>query len=419
MTRAVQPALAPDENEPIAKGRNFPNFIKAYMRHSSSSEAPDVLHFWTAVATVAGALGRKVWIDELKFKWTPNFYVIFVAPPGIATKSTSVDLGMALLQKVEGVVFGPDSMTWQGLTIALTDAAQVVEFPDFFLRHSSITCAVGELGTFLKTKDEELLNVLTDLWDCKRRPWRHRTKTGENPVTEIVNPWINVIGCTTPSWLRKNFSSDVIEGGLTSRCIFVYVKEKRRLVPYPSMEINSNAFYEMEELLGQDLQRIALLQGQYQLTPEARVWGVNWYNEHWGGTPPSDIGDRYSGYLARKQTHIHKLAIVLAAAQRDNLLIEASDLGAAERFITGIEVETQSLLKRIGATNSARQTQDILEFILGVGGAGEQEIWRLFMSYMTHREMEECLTGLMASGHIIRVTDHNGEARFLPVSGEM
>lgn len=410
----LSPAVSEPREQP-APGRHFPNFIKAYMRHSASSEAPDVLHFWTAVATVAGALGRKVWIDELKFKWTPNFYIIFVAPPGIATKSTSVDLGMALLQKVEGVIFGPDSMTWQGLTIALTDARQIVEFPDFFLQHSSITCAIGELGTFLKTKDEELLNVLTDLWDCKRRPWRHRTKTGDKPITEIINPWINVIGCTTPSWLRKNFSSDVIEGGLTSRCIFVYVKEKRRLVPYPSMEINSEDFYKMEDLLSEDLQRIAQLQGEFEYTKDARAWGIDWYNRHWGGTPPSDIGDRYSGYLARKQTHIHKLAIVLAASQRNELRLELADLTAAERFISGIEVETQALLRRIGATNTARQTQDILEFINGNGGAGEREIWRLFMSYVSRKEMEEALAGLMASGHIIQVRDENGEPRFLPV----
>lgn len=394
--------------------RHFDNWLKAYMDYSEHSEAPDIIHFWAGVSAVAGSLGRKVWIDELKFKWVPNFYIIFVAPPGIATKSTSVDMSIGILQHVEDIKFGPDSMTWQGLTMALQDAKAAVEVGDIILQHSSITCAIGELGTFLKTSDSDLVSVLVDLWDCRRRMWRHRIKTGDNPITEILNPWINVIGCTTPAWMRKHFNTEIIEGGLTSRCIFVFANAKRRLVPYPSLEVQASAFYNTERRLIDDLKRISTLKGQYSYSPEAREWGVHWYTNHWGGSPPADIGDRYSGYLARKQTHIHKLAIVMAAAHRDELSIELEDLEEAERMVTGIEKETQELFRRIGATSQARLAQDILSFIQVSGGAEERNIWRMFMPYMSLKELKDCLAGLSASGHIIRVGSETGDLAYLP-----
>lgn len=405
-----------DEPRP-AQGRHFSNWLMEYMLHSSHSEAPDPIHFWTSVSMVAGALRRHVWIEEFNFRWTPNFYIILVAPPAIATKSSSVDLGVSILQQVEGIKFGPDSMTWQGLTVALEEAANVVEIDDIILTSSAITCAVSELGTFLKTQDRDLLAVLTDLWDCKRKPWRHRIKTGNKPTTEIINPWINVIGCTTPSWLRENFTHEIIEGGLTSRCTFVFANMKRRLVPYPSLEISADEFYTRERLLVEDLTIISKLAGQYRLTPDAIKWGAEWYDELWG-TIPVEVGDRFSGYKGRKQTMIHKLAMVIAASQRNELYITAEDLMAANRCILGIEADTQKLFRRIGATSIARQREEILEHLQMVGMCSETVLWKLFMTFVNRREFQEIMEGLVAAKAVYSFTDQNDERQYAIVEQE-
>src|SRR5688500_13513807 len=102
--------------------RNFPHWLKAYLEYTKASEAPDAFHFWTGVSTIAGALQRKVWQDQLIFQWIPNFYIIFVAPAGTATKSTTLNFGMTLLERVPDVKFGPESGSWQGLGDALADS---------------------------------------------------------------------------------------------------------------------------------------------------------------------------------------------------------------------------------------------------------------------------------------------------------
>lgn len=92
--------------------RKLKHWLKAYMNFTRASESPDAFHFWTGVGTIAGALRRRVWLDMRHFQWTPNIYIILVGPPGVANKSTTVRIGSSLLSQVDGIHFGPQSMTW-------------------------------------------------------------------------------------------------------------------------------------------------------------------------------------------------------------------------------------------------------------------------------------------------------------------
>jgi len=201
------------------------------MEYSSFSEAPDKFHFWTAISTLAGALRRRVWIDQAYFQWTPNFYIIFVAPPGIVSKSTTLSIGMRLLRQIPGIHFGPDAVTWQALTESLANSTEEVDLTPgrtsgkFSMEvnlqpMSCITIASSEFGTFLNPKDREMVDVLVSLWDGQLGVWEKRTKTSGSDI--IANPWINIAACTTPAWIAGNFPDYMIGGGFTSRCVFVY-----------------------------------------------------------------------------------------------------------------------------------------------------------------------------------------------------
>mgnify|MGYP001584454575 FL=1 len=72
--------------------RRCADWIQTYIRYTSGTESPRIMHFWSAVSAMAGALRRKVWFDQIRFKWYCSFYIVFVADPGIATKSTTADL---------------------------------------------------------------------------------------------------------------------------------------------------------------------------------------------------------------------------------------------------------------------------------------------------------------------------------------
>ena len=382
--------------------RFYENWLKGYVHHTRFSESPDAYHFWTGVATVAGALRRKVWIDQRQFQWTPNFYVILVGPPGVAAKSTSIRSGLSILEKVEGVFFGPQSMTWQALTESLQNAQEVVEVPGLVEPEvmSCLTIGVSELGTFLRADDGELVDVLVSMWDGQKEVWRRQTRT--QGTTTIHNAWLNIIGCTTPAWLKDNFPEVFIGGGLTSRILFVYADRKRQFVAYPGDLIPAKEYQLEADNLLHDLRKISEIRGEYQLHPLAKRWGVQWYEDHWTRPrSPNLSSDRFDGYYARKQTHIHKTAIVIAASKRDNLEILMEDLIEADIVVSALEENMLKVFASIGVSPEAKKSTEIVSIVKGAkGGLPYQTLWRMCFTTMTGKDFQDALTDGIQAGYL-------------------
>lgn len=386
--------------------RNFPNWLKAYVEYTQHSEAPDSFHFWVGVSVIAGALRRHVWIEEEIFQITPNFYIIIVAPPGIATKSTSIGIGMNLLGRLPGIKFGPNSMTWQGLSIALEESLEAFlpDGADLPYQCSALTISISELGTFLRPKDNELIDFLVDMWDGKLGIWEHRIKTGDKPSTRIKNPWINLIGCTTPAWLRGNFPKYMIDGGLTSRCIFLYADRKRKLVPRPSRVINHEWFRDFGNRLTEDLESISQLYGEYKYTPEAEDWYIKWYERHWLGKPTAFASDRYGGYVSRKQTHLQKTAMIIAASRRNELIIDLEDIQLADYMVTGNETNLKAAFDIIGISDNGRNELEVIAVLRVMREASIQELWKQTSRYMDRKSFDEAVKSLVLSGLITSIS---------------
>lgn len=392
--------------------RHFPNWLKAYMDYTRDSESPTPFHFWTGVSTLAGALRRRVWIDMKKFQWTPNFYIVLVGPPGVAAKSTSLSMGMSLLAKVPDIKFGPESMTWQKLAKSLSEAVEFIEYVDTDgskqkISMSCLTISVSELGMFLRVDDDQLMSFLIRMWEGQLEKFRHETLS--SGTVEIDNPWLNVIAATTPAWLKNNFPEHMIGGGLTSRIVFVYGEQKRQLIPYPDEVIPALEYRELHRKLVEDLTAISKLSGPYILSPFAREWGRAWYSEHNNPDlrPAHLSSDRYGGYLARKQTHLHKFAIVLAAAKRDTLRIEEDDLKEAHAIITDIEGDMVRVFESIGLVQERTHVTEIVSIVRFNGWITSGHLWAKAMNTMALKDFHEAVRAAIHGG-LIKVEKQNG-----------
>lgn len=385
--------------------RALDHWIRSYLQYTRNLEAPSAYHFWSAVATIAGALQGKTWIDMGLFKWKPNFFIIFVAPPGVVSKSTSIRVGTRLLSQVENVHFGPKSLTWQYITDALADSTQQFEDSEGnVIQTSSLHCEASELGTFLDPQNSYMIDMLVDLWDGQDVSWTRGTR-GEGKV-EVPNPWINFVGATTPSWIADNFPEYAIGGGFVSRTVFVYAEAKRHLVAYPKYE-QEEADPELEAALIEDLQRIARLTGEFTLTDDALAWGREWYYDLWKNRPSHLNNERMAGYVARKQSHIHKLAMVLSAAQRDTQEITQADLEAANEFMGAIEQTMNKVFSQVSDNTYARYASHVLRILQRQREMTKQQLWQEVFTMMAWSDFEQAYQACLNAGYIEAIQKGN------------
>lgn len=378
--------------------RKLDDWLKSFLEYASFGEAPFKMLFWTGVSTIAGALRRQVWLDMKYFQWVPNFYVIMVAPPGIVSKSTTASIGMNLLKQIKDVKFGPDVVTWQALVQSLAESTTMVldKSTGEYLPMSCVTISSSEFGTFLNPQDREMVDVLVSLWDGQKGAFSKVTKSSGNDLIE--NPWINIIACTTPAWISGNFPEYMIGGGFTSRCVFVYTDAKRQEIAYPDENVPEQ-FKALQADLVHDLEIISQMVGEFKLSPEAREWGKEWYTNHWKHPPPELTNDQFGGYLARKQTHIHKLAMVISASQSSDLVISRTTLETAETFVSALEKDMPRVFARVGQTETTKGAYDLLEILRRTRRIKQQDAYRQLFRNLGYRDFELAVQSVINAGH--------------------
>ena len=406
--------LAEDSAKEADLMRNYEDWLAAYIEYAGYGEAPKHMSFWTGVSAVAGALRRRVWIDQVYFKWFPNFYVVLVAPPGVVAKSSTVGIGMGLLREVPGITFGPDVVTWQALIRAFTDSTVGFEYKGLIYPQSPITLESSEFGNLLNPQDKEMVDLLVALWDGKQGNFVKQTKHAGND--SIENPWINLIACTTPSWIAGNFPEYMLGGGFTSRCIFVYAEDKAKYVPYLSRVI-PEGHEEVRAKLIEDLTAISKGPvGEYVLTEKAFEWGDAWYNKHYKSRAINLEDDRFGGYIARKQTHIHKLAMVLAASCSDRMEITEHHLEVADNMVTDLEPDMARVFSKIGKSDYSFYADRLIQFIHRSGTVTYVEAYRFIHTHFpSSRDFEDILAGLISAGFVKLGHNAKGEQTLIAI----
>lgn len=354
------------------------------------------MYFWCGVSAVAGALRRRVWIDQAYFQWYPNLYIILVAPPGIVSKSTTADTAMSLLREVPGIKFGPSVVTWQALVKGFAESSESFDHQGTFYTMAPMTIVSSEFGNLLNPKDKDMVDMLVNLWDGK-----NFTKTTKmSGVDEVVNPWINLVACTTPEWIAGSFPEYMVGGGFTSRCLFVYADQKEKYVAYPALHVPKDLRQHAADLV-HDLEWIGTkIVGEYHMDREAIEWGTDWYHRHYQHDAKHLDPVRFGGYIARKQTQSHKVAMVLAASQRDELVITRNDLETAVQMITDLEPDMGRVFEKIGMKEDAVQLDRLVQMVAKRQEVPYAEVYRWMQRYFPHQsDLEDVIATAVQSGY--------------------
>lgn len=385
--------------------RNNADWLQSFVDHASIGEAPLDLLWWVGVSTVAGALRRRVWIEQATFQWVPNFYIVAVAPPGIISKSTTANLGFRLLRRVDNIHLGPDITSWQALVQYMGSKEVYEEFVTPNGGHydqSAVTCAIDEYGTFIDPFDRQQIDNLTALWDGKQGTIWKATKTQGHD--RVHYPWFNTFACTTPGWYEKNFPESFLESGFIARHIFIHANAKRQLVAYPAENMPAHWMRE-EDGLVDDLAEIANYAGPFHLTRDAIEWGTEWYTAHWKKYA-MESRERL-GFPSRKQTHLHKLAMVISASRGAYPHITSKHLIEANERLESVEPGIRKVLGLIGSTKLTQAARQLVEALMVEGKATfRRDIFgKYFFRRLSNTEFEEALQSAIGAGYVQESAD--------------
>lgn len=339
------------------------SFIGRYMSLCANSETPHAYDFWTACWLLSSAVGRSVVVDRPGAPVYLNLFAILVAESGVTRKSTAVRRATGLYRQIkpEHVNLVESRITPELLEHQLSMSA--IEG-----NKSQAVISIDELVKFLGREKyvSAMPTLLTDLYDCPSvRVGGGTFLRGQTVLKEV---FVSFLSASTPSWLIRAVNPDVIEGGFTSRVVFVVAEHPKQLSPWPTA-VNK----ELEEQLINDLKAIqhrAAGLHNIQISDGARSKFTNWYRSREIYRDPfrSSFQSREDGHILRcaallcisdgtweiQATHIVNAIRAITQTREDGAGI-FEGTGTNGRVITGIDKIRDKLLA--AGLNGLKQTE--------------------------------------------------------------
>lgn len=372
-------------------GRKLKNWLQSYGEYTAGNEAPESFHLWVGLATIAGATQRNIMLEMQYFDVLTNMFVNLVAPAGTARKTTALKIGRNLLKEVPGIHF---------TTKVSSPAALIKQFAELpNLEHQSLTCVSYELGTFFSANTAEMVDLATDLYDGNP-DWDKQTIA--RGIEKITKPWFNFQSGTTPQWLGDYLTATAVEGGWVSRSIFVYEDTRKLANPRPKKD---PALAVLRKELINDLTHISTLSGEVTFSQDAGAYYDAWYLdklEPGKSRFPKFPDTRVSGYYERKHIHVLKVAMLLAVAERDELVLEQRDIETALALLEQIEPGYHRSFSAVGKNLHATDLERILAQVSigGEEGLTYGDIVRKNYHALPKRELDDALSQLQQMGAV-------------------
>ena len=332
-------------------------WLREYIRYTAGQESPDVFHLWVGLSMIASTLERNVWVDMSYYVLYPNLYVILVSDAAICRRTTAVRMGMKLLGQQESppYIFA-QKITPEALIGALCNQCKI-DGEGKILSNAAAVVVAEELSVFLgkEAYASGLISILTSLYDCGDE-WPYETRS--RGVEIAYNTCVNLIGASSPEWLRLAIPADAVGGGFTSRIVFVYQYRSDKVIAFPKL---TDEQIKAKENLIHDLSLIRRLQGKFKFSPAAHSWYAKWYKGHRIALMSMEVGE---GELTiRKEGTLLKLAMCYSVAESDELVIEPIHLELAADSLEETEKFMPETLRILSSTPMGMDATKVLTII--------------------------------------------------------
>lgn len=297
-----------------------PDFLNEYLDYIGLSECPTTYHRWTAISFLGTYLGRQIHLNLGHTKIHPNTYMMLIGVAG-ARKSTAIKIGKRIITLAGYEYISADKsskekfmLDLEGLEEETTD--NILDRNIFGDRDSKdnyreMYVAADEFNDFVGNGNVEFISLLGTMWDFEG-VFKNRIKTGRS--VEISNPTINILGGNTQVSFARAFPTDMLGQGFFSRLLLIHGEPTGRRITFPEPPTEVDTARIVRELQQIKLRAV----GQVSMNRSARSLLDKIYTSQ-----SYEVKDsRFDSYNNRRFTHLLKICMICAAAQRTTELTE-------------------------------------------------------------------------------------------------
>jgi len=384
-------------------------------------ESPDLFIDWGFYSMIATALQRRVWLYPDTFTLYPNLFVMLVGPPA-AGKSRVISqvsefikhptLIEKIPQKEKNEVkvkpyypISADTITQEALIrYIVKECARDFSYKQggktIKSAHFSVGFMIEELGVLLRKNTENIVNMFNQFYDS--RDFSYKTKHQGTDV--IKNVCINMLGGTTPSFIREAFSDKIISQGFTSRVIMIFGDGPRFLRQFPGIDDEQ---HKMKIKIVDHLKALHKVAGPLTFSKEAEAFHKNVYES---GKLTQDVVNkdhRLETYYGRKNVHLLKLSMLMHfAEQTDSYCIEKPTVERALRFLAHTEARMHEAYVTAGRNILAESQRRLMQYIIDAKAPTKyKKLWVAFIDDLNKDELDQCLEFLLATNQIKKISD--------------
>ena len=390
---------------------------------------------------IAATLQRRVWYGRLTdsmpqiYALFPNMYVILCGPPsvgkGLAIKPVKAMLNyhkrnptkeqvdplayaedgneqlIDLLQKRAKstannniIKLAPDSTSAASLILSMANAVDKITYRfiskdgeaklgTYF--HNSLTFALEEISSLFRKNTEDIVNFLLSAFDCGD----YRNSTIKRGEEFIPNCCLNILGGTTPKFMKATFDDQLLNEGFASRTIYVYANTPR-FVRFGPIEHDHDQLVAQAEILRHMLE-LTKIYGPINYTPDA----FSFMKDYFTSTHQRvNINPKLDDYYGRKDIHAPKLAAAIHFADSLTMQIELHECQRAIAMLDHLEEQMHRALVVGGRNPLAGVADRVLTYIERKGQVHLPELILEFMSDATQQELEGILRTLQIAGKL-------------------
>jgi hypothetical protein len=369
------------------------NLIRLFLYTQGTSEIPRAYQLWAFLAVMAATVADRVGIKKFSTSLlSPNLYTLLVGPAGCG-KGEAIEAATQLVENLPGVRLYAGPITAQSMykRMHLEKNTKVgdnghVQGSKIFLVHEELAMDVGE-----GHQARDFIRYMTGLYKPKKGKQEKDTVTGGRYI--LKDTCINWLAGTTKEWLTSVITANDLRAGFGRRVLAIEgridpnVRYVRPIYPDDADEVKEH----IRDRLG----LLAKVEGEFTLTPEAKLADEAWYLSR----PPPVSEDDLPVW---RQAHdlSYKIAqLVALASGSQRLVIRADHMLAGQQLTDEAQAAVPNLIRYVTTSMEVGEMDRVAGIIQRAAVIERRDL--IGRSRMVSARLDLFLRSLIAEGIVV------------------